>query len=70
MTEATKPSPESQKMLEVLQQAVAEALDKKQRLGQYAVVWQDGAPVMVGGDTANAGHPHLQGESTAGPVAA
>ena len=59
MAEATEPSPQSQEMLEALQQAVAEALDKKRRLGQYAVVWRDGAPVMVGGDTTDAGSLHL-----------
>ncbi|MEA2114047.1 MAG: hypothetical protein U9P36_01530 [Thermodesulfobacteriota bacterium] len=42
------PSPESLKMLETLQLAVNKALDKKRRLGQYAVVWKDGKPVMLG----------------------
>jgi hypothetical protein len=28
--------------LEVLREAVAQALDRKRRLGQYAVVWEDG----------------------------
>ncbi len=47
MTQAAQPSLESQEMLKVLQQAVAEALDKKRRLGQYAVVWKEGKPVWV-----------------------
>lgn len=38
------PSPESQAILESLRHAVAEALDKKRRLGQYAVIWKDGRP--------------------------
>ena len=42
------PSPESLKILETLQLAVNKALDKKKRLGQYAVVWKDGKPVMLG----------------------
>jgi hypothetical protein len=25
-------------------------LDRKKRLGQYAVVWQDGQPTIIGGD--------------------
>lgn len=39
-----------QQILDSLQKAVAEALDRKKRLGQYAVVWQDGRPVMIGGN--------------------
>lgn len=41
------PSPESMKMLETLRLAVNKALDKKKRLGQYAVVWKDGKPVVL-----------------------
>ena len=41
---------EDQSMLETLKQAVAEALERKRRLGQYAVVWRDGKPVMIGPD--------------------
>jgi len=41
-------STEDQKILDVLRRAVAEALERKQRLGQYAVVWQDGKPVIIG----------------------
>lgn len=40
-------SPESQRALDALRQAVAEALERKRRLGQYAVVWQEGRPVSV-----------------------
>ena len=35
------PSKESQKILEVLSQAVNEALHKKKLLGQYAVIWRN-----------------------------
>jgi hypothetical protein len=35
------------KMLETLRLAVNKALDKKKRLGQYAVVWKDGKPVVL-----------------------
>ena len=41
------PSAESQRMLESLRQAVAKALERKRRLGQYAVIWQDGKPVII-----------------------
>lgn len=44
----TEPSPRSQAMLKALQQAVSNCLDRKRKLGQYAVVWQDGRPVRVG----------------------
>lgn len=44
------PSPETQAMLDVLTTAVAKALDKKKRLGQYAVIWVNGKPLVVGDD--------------------
>jgi hypothetical protein len=37
-------------VLESLRKAVAQALDRKKRLGQYAVVWQDGQPTIIGDD--------------------
>ena len=36
--------------LEALQRAVAKALDRKHRLGQYAVFWEDDYIVFVGPD--------------------
>lgn len=48
MTEPVQPSRQSQEMLGSLQKAVTEALEKKQRLGQYAVLWKDGRPVIEG----------------------
>jgi hypothetical protein len=47
---STPPSPEAQAMLKALQEAVTKCLDKKRRLGQYAVIWQDGQLVLVGDD--------------------
>ena len=46
MTESFKQSPskEGQIILDTLQKAVSNALDKKRRLGQYAVVWKNGSP--------------------------
>jgi hypothetical protein len=38
------------KVLEVLTRAVAEALERKRRLGQYAVMWRDGRVVCIGPD--------------------
>ena len=41
---------EDQRVLDALQAAVTEELDKKRRLGHYIVVWQDGKPVAIGED--------------------
>lgn len=43
-------SPEAQKTLEALRKAVADTLERKRRLGHYAVVWRDGKPVAIGED--------------------
>lgn len=43
-------TPSAQKQLETLRLAVSKALEKKRRLGQYAVIWRDGKPVMKGAD--------------------
>ncbi|ACH37794.1 hypothetical protein Gbem_0768 [Citrifermentans bemidjiense Bem] len=44
------PSKEGQFALEALQSAVKKALERKKRLGQYAIVWHDGKPVIIGED--------------------
>lgn len=44
------PSAQAQAMLLVLQTAVAKSLEKKRKLGQYAVIWQNGRPVQSGSD--------------------
>jgi len=43
----TTPDPIATRTLAVLRQAVGEALDRKRRLGQYAVFWQNGQVVRV-----------------------
>ncbi|NTV67631.1 MAG: hypothetical protein HGB06_08150 [Chlorobaculum sp.] len=43
-------SKEGQLALDALRKAVANALEKKRRLGQYAVIWQDGKPTIIGGE--------------------
>ena len=50
ITMKTTPSEEGQVMLDSLQKAITQALEKKCRLGQYAVIWRDGKPVMMGED--------------------
>lgn len=43
----------SQQAREVLQRAVARALEQKRRLGQYAIIYQNGHPVRLDpGETA------------------
>ncbi len=37
-------------MLDSLRHVVADALEKKKRLGQYAVLWENNQPVLVGED--------------------
>lgn len=49
-TRKASPSPEGQRQLEALRRAVSVALERKRRLGQYAVIWQDGKPVSIGAD--------------------
>ena len=44
------PSPETQAMLDCLRQAVANTLERKRRLGQYAVLWSGNAAIAVGED--------------------
>jgi hypothetical protein len=48
--EQNVPSKEALVVLDSLQRAVTQALEKKRRLGQYAVIWQNGKPVTVGDD--------------------
>lgn len=50
-TQKKIPSQEGQLLLNTLQKAVTDALEKKRRLGQYAVVWRDGKPTIVGSDS-------------------
>lgn len=50
VTHKSAPSLEVRQMLESLRQSVAKTLERKRRLGQYAVVWQNGKPVMTGDD--------------------
>ena len=41
-------SPKDQQILDAMKQAVDQALERKRRLGQYAVVWRDGKPAIIG----------------------
>ena len=50
ITSKVKHSEKGQVMLDSLQKAVTQALERKRRLGQYAVVCRNGKPVMIGED--------------------
>jgi hypothetical protein len=45
-----EPSEDTKKMLDSLEKSVKKALEKKKRLGQYAVTWENGKPVLRGED--------------------
>ena len=49
-------SPKEQLILDCLTNAVTEALERKRRLGQYAVVWRDGQPVILKGESLSLQH--------------
>lgn len=56
--------------LDALKQAVAEALERKRRLGQYAVVWREGHAVCIGPDAPPKRYPYgVDAARTAGGVA-
>lgn len=46
----TQLTPDTQEMLDSLRAAVSETLERKQRLGHYAVIWQDDKPMLIGED--------------------
>lgn len=49
---------EDQQALDALRSAVTEALERKRRLGQYAVIWRDGHVVRINPeDDAPSAHP-------------
>lgn len=41
---------DTQKILDTLRQVASDTLERKRRLGHYAVVWRDGKPVAIGED--------------------
>jgi len=49
-SENLTPTPDAFAILECLRQTAAQTLERKRRLGHYAVIWQDGGPVLVGDD--------------------
>ena len=47
---SNQPSSEAAATLACLRKAVSDTLDRKRRLGQYAVVWRDGKPALLDED--------------------
>lgn len=47
---STPPSAQAKAMLQSLQNAVDKSLERKRKLGQYAVVWQNGQALQIGAD--------------------
>jgi hypothetical protein len=47
MTQPVELSEEGQRALAALQKAANNALQRKARLGQFAVIWRDGKPIMT-----------------------
>ncbi len=45
-----QPSPLAEKAIASMKKSVAKALDRKQRLGQYAVVWRNGKVIRLQSD--------------------
>lgn len=42
--------PDAQEILDCLKQVAADTLERKRRLGHYAIIWRDGKPVAIGED--------------------
>lgn len=49
-SENLTPTPDAFAILECLRRTAEQTLERKRRLGHYAVIWQDGRPVLVGED--------------------
>ena len=52
-----------QQALEALKKAVANALERKRRLGQYAVVWRDGQMVRLSPEQIGSAEAYVSGAS-------
>ena len=50
-THKTIPSEKSKEILETLKQTVTETLERKRKLGQYAVIWDGKKPIQQGADS-------------------
>jgi hypothetical protein len=63
----TQPTADDLRALDALQRAVAQALERKRRLGESAVIWREGRIVITEGDmTAEPGDRSSPPPGTAG----
>lgn len=46
----SEPSQETQRTWAILKQVSTTTLERKRRLGEYAVVWESGRPIFTEGD--------------------
>lgn len=51
MSQSVQLSTEGQRALSALQTAANRVLERKARLGQYAVIWRDGRPIASGSES-------------------
>ncbi len=51
MTKHVTASQQARETLDILRVAVTEELERKKRLGHYAVIWQNGQPVVIGAES-------------------
>ncbi len=58
-------STQDQQALDALRSAVGESLERKRRLGQYAVIWRDGQAVRINPEEIASPEHDTQGESGA-----
>lgn len=64
-------SDDARRALQVLRETVVQTLDKKRRLGHYAVIWDNGKAVVTGDDAPQAPHaPDAANQSDAGAAGA
>ncbi|MDN3523333.1 hypothetical protein [Halomonas ramblicola] len=62
----TQLSPDTQELLDCLRATATETLERKRRLGHYAVVWRDGRPVLIGEDAPDSPYRQLTDEPPQG----
>jgi peptidase E len=59
--------PDAQEILDCLKQVAADTLERKRRLGHYAVIWRNGKPVAIGEDApAHLASPSIELENHIG----
>ncbi|MDR9468169.1 hypothetical protein [Marinospirillum sp.] len=56
--EQTSMSESTRAIMESMKDAVAKELDRKRRLGHYAVFWEDGKVVLKGDDAPSSQKPY------------